>query len=82
MLKSLQSPEYETLNWVAVLPPQISDEESSNGQFQVVHGSSPGRFIPKPDLGQFMIECLDQKEHYHQLCGLAFPVIQSHTPGH
>merc|ERR1711928_71985 len=51
-------------------------------EVQVDHGSSPGRFIPKPDLGQFMIECLDQKEHYHQLCGLAFPVIQSHTPGH
>jgi len=81
MLKFLKSPEYESLNWVAVLPPQISDEASSNGQFVVVHGSSPGRFIPKPDLGEFMVECLDQKEHYHEMCGLAFPVIQSHTPG-
>lgn len=81
MLNFLRSPEYESLDWVAVLPPQIADEESSNGQFAVVHGSCPGRFIPKPDLGQFMVECLDQKQHYHQLCGLAFPALQSHTPG-
>lgn len=69
----LQSPIYTELNWVAVHPPHIADEPSSNDQFKVVHGSCPGRQIPKWDLGQFMFDCLTQSEHYHQHCGLAHP---------
>lgn len=69
----LQSPIYAELNWVAVHPPHIADEPSSNDQFKVVHGSCPGRQIPKWDLGQFMFDCLTQSEHYHQRCGLAHP---------
>ena len=75
MLDILQSPKYEVLDWVAVLPPHIADEPSSNNQFKVNHGSSPGRQIPKFDLGQFMFDCLSQPEHYHQLCGLAYPFM-------
>lgn len=74
MLDTLQLPKYEPLSWVAVLPPHIADEPSSNGQFKVVHGSGPGRQIPKWDLGEFMFDSLSKPEHYHQLCGLAFPV--------
>lgn len=74
MLDLLQMPKYESLSWVAVLPPHIADEPSSNGQFKVVHGSGPGRQIPKWDLAQFLFDSLWQPEHYHQLCGLAFPV--------
>ncbi|KAK4036371.1 flavin reductase (NADPH) [Daphnia magna] len=76
MLETLQSPKYESLDWIAVLPPHIADEPSSNNQFKVNHGSSPGRQVPKSDLGQFMVECLSQPEHYHQLCGLAYPTLQ------
>lgn len=75
MLDILQSPKYESLDWVAVLPPHIANEPSSNNQFKVNHGSSPGRQIPKWDLGQFMVECLSEPEHHHQLCGLAFPTL-------
>lgn len=75
MLDVLQDPKYQSLDWVGVFPPHIADEPSSNNQFKVEHGSSPGRQIPKSDLGQFMFECLSQPEHYHQQCGLAYPVL-------
>ena len=74
MLDLLGLPKYKPLHWVAVLPPQIANEPSSNGAYTVSHGSGPGRQIPKWDLGHFMVTCLDQEQHYHQLCGLAYPV--------
>lgn len=75
MLDVLQDLKYQSLDWVGVFPPHIADEPSSNNQFKVSHGSSPGRQIPKSDLGQFMFECLNQPEHYHKKCGLAYPVL-------
>lgn len=75
MLEALQNPKYQSLDWIAVYPPHIADEPSSNNQFKVNHGSSPGRQIPKWDLGQFMFECLSNPEHYHKHCGLAFPTM-------
>lgn len=75
MLDLIHSPDYSELNWVAVHPPHIADEPSSNGQFKVVHGSCPGRQIPKWDLGQFMFDSLSQPEHYQKSCGLAYPTM-------
>jgi len=75
MLDLLRSTKYDSLNWIAVLPPQITSEPAS-GAYAVTHGRSPGRTIPKWDLGHFMIEALDQEQHYHKLCGLAYPVIE------
>jgi len=75
MLDTLQLPKYQSLSWVAVHPPHIANESGSNRQFKVTHGSCPGRQIPKYDLGQFMLECLSQPEHYHQSCGLAYPIL-------
>lgn len=75
MLDVLHLPKYQSLNWIAVHPPHIANEPGSNGQFKVAHGSCPGRQIPKNDLGQFMFESLSQPEHYHQSCGLAFPIL-------
>ena len=75
MLDTLTSPKYQSLDWIAVCPPHIADEPSSNGQFKINHGSSPGRQIPKWDLGLFMFDCLSQPEHYRQQCGLAYPIL-------
>ena len=80
MLDALKAPEHDSLDWIAVLPPHISKDESSWGKFQVDHGSCSGRQIPKSDLGQFLVDCLDMPEHYHQQCGLAYPVIATAAP--
>lgn len=59
----------DSLKWIAVLPPHIADTPS--GKYTVTHGSSPGRAISKRDLGAFLVECLENPEHYNKLCGLA-----------
>jgi len=43
------------------------------GQFEVKNGESPGRVISKYDLGAFLVDCLEKKEHYRQKVGLAKP---------
>lgn len=35
------------------------------------HDESPGRAISKHDLGAFLIESLQQTEHYQKICGIA-----------
>ncbi|KZC11233.1 PREDICTED: flavin reductase (NADPH) [Dufourea novaeangliae] len=57
------------LNWIAVLPPHIADAPSS--KYVVKYDVSPGRAISKHDLGAFLIESLQQSEHYKKVCGIA-----------
>ncbi len=65
----------DTLKWIAVLPPHIADTPS--GPYTVKHDSSPGRAISKRDLGTFLVESLNNPEHYQQVCGLATTVQSS-----
>ncbi|PBC33886.1 flavin reductase (NADPH) isoform X1 [Apis cerana] len=57
------------LKWIAVLPPHIADVP--NSKYIVKHDESPGRAISKHDLGAFLIESLQQTEHYQKICGIA-----------
>ncbi|XP_075222202.1 flavin reductase (NADPH) [Lycorma delicatula] len=58
------------LNWIAVFPPHIADAPRS--EFITKHGASPGpRVISKYDLGAFLVESLDQPEHYQKVVGIA-----------
>ncbi|XP_076164816.1 flavin reductase (NADPH) [Ptiloglossa arizonensis] len=57
------------LQWIALLPPHIADVPSS--KYVVKHNESPGRAISKHDLGAFLIESLQQSEHYQKVCGIA-----------
>lgn len=57
------------LKWVAVLPPHIADKP--NTKYVVKHDESPGRAISKHDLGAFLVESLQQPEHYQKVCGIA-----------
>ncbi|XP_053985206.1 flavin reductase (NADPH) [Hylaeus volcanicus] len=57
------------LKWIAVLPPHIADAPSS--KYVIKHDESPGRAISKHDLGAFLIESLQQSEHYQKVCGIA-----------
>ncbi|XP_054011611.1 flavin reductase (NADPH) [Hylaeus anthracinus] len=57
------------LKWIAVLPPHIADAPSS--KYVIKHDESPGRAISKHDLGAFLIESLQQSEHYQKICGIA-----------
>ncbi|XP_026291397.1 flavin reductase (NADPH) isoform X2 [Frankliniella occidentalis] len=59
-------------DWIAVCPPHIAAEPSGN--YEIKHGSSPGRAISKYDLGFFLVDCLDKPEHYHQMVGIAKPL--------
>lgn len=57
------------LDFIAVMPPHIANEPS--GKFKIAHGQSPGgRIISKFDLGKFLIDSLDQSEHYGKVCGI------------
>lgn len=69
MLEALKSSDRD---WIAVCPPHIEDKPSSN--YELKHGSSPGRAISKHDLGFFLVDCLDKPEHYHQMVGIAKPL--------
>ncbi|OAD56879.1 Flavin reductase (NADPH) [Eufriesea mexicana] len=57
------------LKWIAVLPPHIADVQ--NSKYVIKHDESPGRAISKYDLGAFLIESLQQAEHYQKVCGIA-----------
>lgn len=58
-----------TLDFIAVLPPHIADEPSS--EHKILHDQSPGRVISKLDLAKFFVESLNQPEHYGKVCGIA-----------
>ncbi|TMW50560.1 hypothetical protein DOY81_004373 [Sarcophaga bullata] len=57
------------LDYIAVLPPHIADEPSS--EYTVLHDDSPGRLVSKYDLAKFIVDSLDQPEHYGKVCGIA-----------
>ncbi|KAF3429251.1 hypothetical protein E2986_00743 [Frieseomelitta varia] len=57
------------LKWIAILPPHIADVQ--NSKYIIKHDESPGRAISKHDLGAFLIESLQQPEHYQKVCGIA-----------
>lgn len=57
------------LDFIAVLPPHIANEPS--GEFKIAYDESPGgRVISKYDLGKFLIDSLEQSEHYGKVCGI------------
>ncbi|KAK1118318.1 hypothetical protein K0M31_015023 [Melipona bicolor] len=57
------------LKWIAILPPHIADVQ--NSKYVIKHDESPGRAISKHDLGAFLVESLQQPEHYQKVCGIA-----------
>lgn len=57
------------LKWIAILPPHIADAPSS--KYVIKHDESPGRAISKHDLGTFLVESLQQPQHYQKVCGIA-----------
>lgn len=58
------------LDFIAVNPPHIANEPS--GEFKIAHDESPGgRVISKFDLGKFLIDSLEQSEHYGKVCGIS-----------
>lgn len=57
------------LDFIAVFPPHIANEPS--GEFKIAYGESPGgRVISKFDLGKFLIDSLEQSEHYGKNVGI------------
>ncbi|EDW24731.1 GL23232 [Drosophila persimilis] len=56
------------LDWIAILPPHIADEPASG--YTVVYDEAPGRLVSKYDLGKFIVDSLDQPEHYGKVCGI------------
>lgn len=57
------------LDYVAVLPPHIADEP--RGTATVEHDRSPGRVVSKWDLAAFLVDALEQSEHWGKVCGIA-----------
>lgn len=58
------------LDFIAVCPPNIVNEPSA--EFKIAYGESPGgHVISKFDLGKFLIDSLDQSEHYGKICGIS-----------
>ncbi|KAH8294979.1 hypothetical protein KR018_004873 [Drosophila ironensis] len=56
------------LDYIAILPPHIADEPST--AYSVVHDDAPARLVSKYDLGKFIVDSLDQPEHYGKVCGI------------
>lgn len=56
------------LEYIAILPPHIADEPST--AYTVVHDEAPCRLVSKYDLGKFIVDSLDQPEHYGKVCGI------------
>lgn len=68
--RMLQALKASNLEWVAVLPPHITDEPGC-GDYLKQHNSSPGRRVSKYDLGHFMVFCLSDDANLYQLCGIS-----------
>lgn len=58
-----------SLDFIAILPPHIADEPSS--EYRILHDESPGRVVSKYDLAKFLVDSLDQNEHHGKVCGIA-----------
>ncbi|XP_067616768.1 flavin reductase (NADPH) [Eurosta solidaginis] len=57
------------LDYVAILPPHIADEPST--EYTVQHDDISGRAISKYDLAKFIVDSLEQDEHIGKVCGIA-----------
>ncbi|XP_036149105.1 flavin reductase (NADPH)-like [Monomorium pharaonis] len=57
------------LKWVAVFPPYITGAPKS--KYTVTIDSVPGRLISKHDLGEFLVECIENPDYYQKIVGLA-----------
>ncbi|CAD6227773.1 GSCOCG00006229001-RA-CDS [Cotesia congregata] len=62
------------LKWIAVLPPHIAGLPNLN--YTVKHDESPGLVISKHGLGEFLVDSLEQSEHYQKICGIAIDLTQ------
>lgn len=68
MLDSVKS---SGLDYIAILPPHISNEPSC--EHKILHDQSPSRVVSIYDLANFLIDSLEQKEHYGKVCGIGKP---------
>lgn len=57
------------LDYIAILPPHIAEEPAS--AYTIMHDEAPGRAVSKYDLAKFIVDCLEQKEHFGKVCGIA-----------
>lgn len=69
--KMLEITKASGLEFVAILPPHIADEPSS--EVTVLHNECPpnSRTVSKYDLGKFIVESLEQPQHFGKVCGIA-----------
>ena len=67
--KMLEITKSSGLEYVAILPPHIADEPSS--EVKILYDESPGRVVSKLDLAKFIVDSLEQSEHYGKVCGIA-----------
>ncbi|XP_011170556.1 flavin reductase (NADPH) [Solenopsis invicta] len=58
------------LKWVAIFPPYIG-YEAPKSKYTVLFDSSPGRQISKHDLGECLVECLENPDYYQKTLGIA-----------
>lgn len=66
MLDAIKASE---LDFIAILPPHIANEPA--GEHRIEHDQSPGRVISKFDLAAFLVDSLDQPQHFGHVCGIA-----------
>lgn len=69
--KMLEITKASGLEFVAILPPHIADEPSS--EVTVLHNECPSnsRTVSKYDLGKFIVDSLEQPQHFGKVCGIA-----------
>ncbi|XP_030748190.1 flavin reductase (NADPH) [Sitophilus oryzae] len=56
------------LKYIAVFPPHIAGSPESS--YKVGHDQYQGRAVSKYDLGRFLVDSLEQPEHYCHVCGI------------
>lgn len=59
------------LDYIAVYPPHIGNEPSSEFVVEVNPQTSPGRAISKCDLGAFLVDSLSEPKYYKSIIGIA-----------
>ncbi|XP_055380824.1 flavin reductase (NADPH) [Condylostylus longicornis] len=67
--KMLEITKHSGLDFVAILPPHISDEPYT--EVEITENKSPGRIVPKVNLAKFIVDSLDQPERYGKVWGIA-----------
>jgi len=67
--KMLESTTNSNLDFVAILPPHISEEPYTD--CEITENKSPGRIVPKANLAKFIVDCLEQPDRYGKIWGIA-----------